>query len=531
MSMEAPLAEAPRQMPYSDDAEKGVLSCILQNPEELCDDAMSSDLHSQFYHPGNRDMLHHMLEFYQKDDKVLELVSFSQYLIDLAVMDKLGGPSVLAELLGFVPTPAHYPYYKGIIREKWLLRKMITVGESLKKRAHEYQENIIEALTMSESEMFELIDEAQASTLRSGGLEPASETLDRWTDHMEKVMKNRGRITGITTGINDVDRTLHGIDDAEGECLVLAARPGQGKTAAACSMIDSLIEQKIPTAYFPIEMGTNRTWDRIILGSKNIDTAKSITGMFSRDEIKQMTDYANTARNAPLYMDNSPAINTAELRHRVKAAKRKWGIRVLVVDYLGLVDPVTAEGKEQERLALKEVMKTLHYLKRKYSLAVILLVQLSRETDRAPGKAPVLADLSGSADIERYADHVIFIHRPAYYKPWVKLGEDGQQEWMETTKQLRGNGSKYWSDGEDYPDMDSTYATARQDYEEHSIWFVRKNRRGPTPDLWVRFQPRLTRFSSRTAALYSNDETKRQTNYESRPQPRLSKETDEDPFN
>jgi replicative DNA helicase len=413
---------------FSDDAEKGILACIFQNPEELCDDALSCGLEAQFYHAGNKSMLKHALEFYQKDDKVLEIISFSQYLIDIGEMAKLGGPSILPELLNFVPTPTHYPYYKGIVRDKWLLRKMAAVGQSLIARAYEYQERIIEALTLSESEMFELIDEAQSATLRVGGLESAGVTLDRWTDHANEVMKNKGRITGIQTGNNDLDRTLHGIDDKEGECLVLAARPGQGKTAAACSIIDTLIQDQVPTAYFPIEMGTNRTWDRIILGSQGIDTAKSITGMFSRDEIKKMMAYADAAKTAPIYMDNSPSLNTAELRHRVKAAKRKWGIRVLIVDYLGLVDPVTDEGKEQERLALKEVMRTVHYLKRKYSLAVILLVQLSRETDRAPGKAPVLADLAGSADIERYADHVVFIHRPAYFKHWAKLGDDGQEE-------------------------------------------------------------------------------------------------------
>lgn len=522
-----PMRDMNRVLPSSEEAEKAVLSCILQSPETLCDDALSTGLAEQFYNPAHRTLLEEMLAFYQKDDKILELVSFTQYLIDRGNMDKLGGPGFLSELLSPVFIPEQYPYYKSILRDKWLLRKMITVGSSLVTRAYEYQEKIMDALTLSEAEMFDLIDAAQASTLRGGGLEPASVTLKVWIDHIEQVIKNRGRITGICTGINDLDRTLHGIDDNEGECLVVAARPGMGKTAAACSFIDSFIKQRVPTAFFPIESGNNRSWDRIVLGSEGVDTSKSISGMFSRQEQKQIMQYAKDHNDAPFYMDNSPALNAAELRHRVKAAKRKWGIRVLVVDYLGLVKPVTERGLEQERLALAEVMDTLHYLKRKFKLAVILLVQLNRETDRTAGKPPVLADLAGSASIEAYADHVVFIHRPAYYKPWHRLDEDGQKKWKDDTSGLRRANPAFWSRGENYADLDAAEAVARQDYEEHALLYVRKNRRGPTPELWVRFQSELTRFSSRTAEVYSNNESKRQVGYESRPQPKLSAEMDE----
>lgn len=532
-----PLRDVGRAMPFSDDAEKGILSCLLQSPEDLCNEARARGLLGQFYHPAHRLLLEEILLLEERDDAVVDLVSFSQWLIDRGAMDKVGGPGFLAELLSFVPTAAHFPYYVGIVRDKWILRRSIQIGQNIISRAYEFEEDVMESLTKGEAEMFELIDLAQAAALRQGGLEPAGVTIDRWEEHTQQAMRNRGRITGVSTGINDLDRTLHGIDDAEGELLVLAARPGQGKTAAACSFLDHWLATGIRTAYFPIEMGTNRTWDRVILGAEGIDTSKSITGMFSREEMRRMTGYAQRARQADcLWMDNSPALNTAELRHRVKMAKRKHAIRVVMVDYLGLVQPVTDQGKEQERLALKECMETLHYLKRKYNLAIILLVQLSRETDRNMGKAPVLADLAGSADIERYADHVAFIHRPCYFLPWQKLKDDAREKWAAAVRPMRSANPNFWSRGERYAEWvapDGAFEDERelrQDYEEHALFYVRKNRRGPTPDLMVRFEPELTRFSSRTPALYTNNVDHRQAGYESKPYAGGAPAEEADPF-
>lgn len=540
-------------IPRSDDAEKGLLCCFLQTPD-LLDDAHSTIPPELFYNVAHR-LIYEELLVMNSGEVPIDTVTFIQHLIDRALLEKCGGPGFMGELTNFIPTAAHYPHYRSILRNQYLLRRIIQAGAEFQNLAMEHREAPREAMDKAEASLFQIIELADDFAARKAGLRAASETLDSWTDYMSEIIKNKGEITGIPTGLNDLDRTLHGLQDGEGELMVIAARPGMGKTALATTLLRNIaLDCRMPTAFFPIEMGTNRTWDRIILGSNDIDTSKANTGMFSREEYRRMMDFVSSTYDAPFYMNGEPSLSTAELRQQVKAAKKKHGIRCLVIDYLSLVSPVTKEGQEQERLAIKEVMQTCHYLKRHFKLAIILLVQAARDTDRNQGKPPVLADLAGSSEIERYADHIIFIHRPAYYTAWHHLKPKQRLEfWMHAAVQ-RAEHPELWSDGLLYADeysgsysaAKSTTATdetdpfgtdddtsstnpdeatkqlakkqgttidlakCREDWEQHALLYVRKNRRGPTPELWVRYMAQHTRFESRTPKLFSNNVGERQ---------------------
>jgi replicative DNA helicase len=512
--------------PYSHDAEQGVLSCFLQNPADLLADARSKLPPDAFYHPGHRVLYEEMLGFSINPARTLDLVTISQHLSDRQCMDKVGGPGYLAELLNFIAVPSQYPEYKGILIDKLLLRRIIAACQSGISRAHEYSEDITQQLSLTESEVFDVLHSAQTRGDFAQGPQPSQVYIPEWIESTEQAYRNRGKITGIRTGLNEIDLTLHGIDDSQGEVCIFAGRPGMGKTALAATVVDNLASSGVPGAVFSLEMSRKQLLDRIVVGGIGLDTSLCITGMFSRDDYQRIGVRAMEWQNYPVHINEGAVLTTADLRAQVQVLKRKHGIRWIVIDHLHLMKGVGKAAQDDERLRLVEVMETLQFIKKQFKIAIFLMVQLNRESDRKKaGEPPVLADLSGSAAIEQFADHVIFIHRPSYYKPWHLLNDEAKTVWIDGHNEQRERNPSLWSDGTRYEHgaMDGTTEKAaspgyaRQDYEEHALLYVRKNRRGPTPELSVRYTAHTTRFSSRQAKVFSNNAADRQVGYQNKP--------------
>jgi replicative DNA helicase len=515
-------------MPWDADAEKGVLSCFLHDPVNLLPRAAVElgDGGTAFYHPANQLLYQVMQEFSRTTDKPVEYIALTNYLRDSGQLDKVGGAGMLSELLNFVPTPTHYGYYVGILKGKQLLRRIINESVESVNKAYECHDvtKAAEVVSEAEARVFQVLSEAQASGEGSRTAVPAKQVGMDWMEHLQRIIDNRGKVLGLTTGLHDVDRTMHGIDDEEGEIFTIAARPGMGKTALGVTLAHHLatvatwedaegkVHTGIPGVIFSVEMSKNQLLNRMILGMAGIDTSKAHTGHFSRDDFKQMHAGLKKFRNAPLWICDASSFTTSDLRSQLQVLKRKHGIRWAMVDHLHLVKPVSEKAQKDERLGLVEVMETLQFCKKEFHLGIFLMVQMSRESDRNAGKEPVLADLQGSAAIEQFSDHVGFIHRPSVYKPWHKLSEEEQGVWQNGHDEQRRRNPDCWSDGSKYPNqgVNGTNDWARQDYEEHAVLVLRKNRRGPTPPLPVRFEPEYTRFSSRTPTLYSNHEADRQ---------------------
>lgn len=512
-------------LPCSDEAEKGLLSCLLQDPSlippcrslvmELDD---PSEQYGMFFHPCNRLMFTVLVEFSDKG-RPIDIVTLGQHFLDTNQMDLVGGSAVLAELYSFIPTPAHHDYYLGMLRDKMLLRRCIRACVNGVSRCREHHEDVGVPIGQVESDVFQVLQVSQSRPGHGNGCVSAKTVIFDWLDHIQRVVDNRGKILGLTTGLHELDLTLHGIDDKEGEIVTVAGRPGDGKTAFGVSVIEHMgIEQGIPGAVFSVEMSLNQYMDRQILGPLRIDVSKAHTGMFNnkdgREEIRIGERARRIAKLERLFFNGTPDLTTADLRSHVHVLKRKHDIRWIAVDHLHLVKAVSKAAQSDERLRLVEVMETLQFIKKQFRVAVFLFVQMSRESDRNIGKAPVLADLAGSGAIEWYSDHVIFIQRPERYKPWHKLSEEAQAEWLSGHDKQRMALPDCWSQGERYPEDPNGYA--RQDYEEHALLYVRKNRRGPTPELAVRYQREFTLFSSRRAKLYSNKAEERQVGYQSK---------------
>jgi replicative DNA helicase len=529
------------EMPRSDDAEAGVLSCFLQNPQDLLADAQASLPVDAFYHHGNRLIYEEMLRIHADARKSLDLVTFSQHLIDLGVMEKIGGPARLAELLGTVMTPAQYPFYKNILREKMQLRRIIAVCTKGIQECYEYQEDISALASRIEASFFEVVSAGVSGT--GGQLRTLREAALDWMTKMEEHQKNPMDIRGMQTGFADYDRTTQGIDCQRGEIHVFAGRPGMGKTAFGVALIDHLaVEQNIPGAIWSMEMSESQMLDRLILGRRGIDVNKGLSGRLSREESKIVADTVSNLVRDNVFINEASELTCADLRSQAQLLKRKHGIQWIMVDHVHLLNPATKLGSENERMQLIEAMKTLQFIK-KLGIGVILLVQMSQEADRKIGQLPVLADLPGSAAIGQFADTVSFLYRPFYYKPLEQVKVNEWKMWHARFNPHIENHPEMWADGsaqreaagafisglddDDKKNLGLTsyeLSVAMENYLEHTALILRKNRVGPTPELMLRFEPQFMRFSGRTPKLYSNNVKDRQPGYESKPQPSRQEE-------
>jgi replicative DNA helicase len=490
-------------MPWSREAEMGLLSCLLQNPTELLPSAQTKIPADAFYDVGHG-ILYSRLLAMQNANKPIDLPTVINALQDADELDKVCGASAVSDLFIYVPVATHWEYYVEIVLAKHRLRLVEATAVRIIERArtfgqHESDQDSRIVLQEAEAKMFDLLQAVSGETM--AGLQTSRQTIMQWADHMDLTIANRGKILGLTTGIHEIDNALHGLDDSQGEILVIAGRPGQGKTAAGISIESHFIDEGWPGLVISAEMSAIQWTTRLVLGGARIDTAKGITGYFSKGETETMNVRAAKISKATRLVNSDSYITSADLRTQAQIAKRKHGIRWMIVDHLTLIKPVTESGQEQERIGIKEVMEAVQWIKKELKVVVILLVQMNRESDRNVGKAPVMADLAGSAAIEQYADHIMFLYRPSYYVPWHRLQETHKEAWINEIEPRRQRNPDRWATTTPYDDEQGGFA--RLDYEQDAIIFVRKNRRGPTPEVHVRFEPEYTWYSTRLPCLNS----------------------------
>ena len=506
-SAEELLGSINRALPFSAEAEAAVLSSVMNDPSRM-PLAQGVLFPASFHNECYRIVWENLLKRYLASEP-LDPVLITDDLRKSEKLDLVGGPAAVTELFTFVPSAANFEQYLRVVQETHMRREVIRVCaqgvDSAQRWGTEGEDagRVVELVGQVENHIFSLVEKARTMGEAKEGAVPVMQGVKEWGEYLTRIQASRGKVLGVSTGVLELDSNLHGIDDTEGEIVIIAGRPGMGKTALAGSICNHLsINENVPGLVISAEMSSNQFYTRLILGGAGVDTSKIQTGHFSaQDKDAIQTQYAKLART-PLMVCASSAITTADLRAQVQHLKRTQGIRWLMVDHLHLIKSSNPKHNGDERMRLVETMETLQFLKKEYKLAIFLMVQMDRGKDREHGKPPVLADLAGSAAIEWYADHVIFIHRPPYYVPWVKLSDDAKQAWKDLVLPRRTRNAYQWSDGSRYTEDDGW---ARQDYEEDAILFIRKNRRGPTPEVHVRYESEFTRFSSRMPKLNSQD--------------------------
>lgn len=391
---------AQRIPPHDDEAEAAVLGSILIDKDAA---TLGSELikPEYFYQNINREIFEAMLELYE-ERKPIDIVTLTSQLKSRKSFEKIGGAAFITSLVNSVPTAANVEHYAEIIREKYVRRSLIHLASQMTEKAFSEDGETPEVLDTVEQDIFKISQER----IKQGFIH-IKHSLAESFDRLDQLHKDGGRFRGIETGFVDLDFLLSGLQPSN--LVVLAARPGQGKTAFVINIAQFItITSKHPVGVFSLEMSKEELVDRLLVSQSDIDAWRLKTGRLSEDDFDKLSTAMGELAEAPIYIDDTPGISIAEIRTKARRLQVETGLKLLIVDYLQLVNPGKRfENRVQE---VSYVSQNLKNLARELKIPVIAVSQLSRAVEHRGERKPQLADLRESGAIEQDADVVMFLY-------------------------------------------------------------------------------------------------------------------------
>jgi len=356
----------------------------------------------QFYKEAHCEIYKAILDLYEKREPV-DLVTLTAQLKKRGVFDKVGGAAYLAQLASAVPTSAHITQYAQIVRDHFIKRSLIAQSAKITEAAFDETGDIRSILDETEQAVFSLSQEH----LRQNFI-PLKDALAESFDRLDELHKKAGGLRGVPTGFWDLDGKLAGMQDSN--LLILASRPGQGKTSLALNIAAHVaVGEGLPVGIFSLEMSKEELVDRLLVSQSEIDAWKLKTGRLDDEDFDRLQEAMGVLADAPLFIDDTPAANILEMRTKARRLQVEHGLSFLIVDYLQLIISRNRENRVQE---VSEISQNLKNLARELKIPVLACSQLSRAVEQRGIKKPQLADLRESGAIEQDADVVMFIWRP-----------------------------------------------------------------------------------------------------------------------
>ncbi len=410
-----------RTPPSSLDAEQGVLGSLLLQPE-LCDEVALVLRAGDFYSDPNQKLYEHLLEMHNQGCRV-DVTLLVERLKSAGDLERIGGVAQIAELFENVPTAANAAYYAQIVQNKATLRALIRTTTEILRDAYDESLDPRELLNRAEEKIFGILD-----SQRSGQLESINEVLQAAFDRIDARMNRDQPIAGVATGYLDFDNLTGGLH--ESELTILAARPSMGKTALATNIADYVaIESSLPTMFVSLEMSSLELADRMLSARARVNGHRIRKGTISSHDLTQLVRVSTEMSKAPLFIDDSPSRTMTEIAANARRLKRNEGLRLVVIDYLQLIEPDNPRDPRQEQVA--RIARRLKGLARELKVPVLCLAQLNRQAEVTKDNRPRLSHLRESGAIEQDADVVVFVHREEYYhspKDNEETGLEGQAD-------------------------------------------------------------------------------------------------------
>jgi replicative DNA helicase len=386
--------------PHNEEAEQSVLGAILIDKDAI---SLVSEMISpkDFYNDINGIIFDAMLSLYE-ERKPIDAITLTRELKNTKGGDKVES-SYLSELVNIVPTAANIEQYAEIIKETATKRNLITVGTQIAENSFKDDAQIGELLDKAESSIFAI---SQGHNIR--GFIPIKDSLAESFDRIDELHKKGIGYRGIQTGFTDLDNVLSGMQPSN--LLILAARPGQGKTAMVVNMAQYIaIEQKNPVGIFSLEMSQEELVDRLLVGQADVDAWRLKTGKLSESDFTKLSTAMGELADAPIFIDDTPGITISEMRTKARRLQLEQGIKLLIVDYLQLADPGRRYDNRVQEVSI--ISQGLKNLARELKIPVLAVSQLSRAVEHRGERKPQLADLRESGAIEQDADVVMFLYR------------------------------------------------------------------------------------------------------------------------
>ncbi|QQG43223.1 MAG: replicative DNA helicase [Candidatus Daviesbacteria bacterium] len=338
----------------------------------------------------------------------IDLITVTEQLKKNNTFDKAGGSSYLSTLINMVPTSAHIEQYAKIIKEHSIRRSLISQATRLIEQSFAEGGPVEELLEAAEAGIFSLSQDNVKRDFR-----PIKDALAESFDRLDELQKNSGKLRGVPTGFRDLDSRLAGMQDSN--LIILASRPGQGKTSFALNIAQYVaVTAKLPVGIFSLEMSQEELVDRLLVGQADIDAWKLKTGRLDDRDYERLSLAMGELAEAPLYIDDTPGISISEIRTKARRLQIENGLKLLIVDYLQLIQGRNLDNRVQ---IVSEISQQLKNIARELKVPVLAISQLNRSVEARGTRKPQLADLRESGAIEQDADVVMFIYRDDLEKP------------------------------------------------------------------------------------------------------------------
>ena len=391
----------PKVPPHDDGAEQSVLGAILLDKDAMVD-VVEFMRPNYFYKDAHAVIFGAMMALYEAHEPI-DVVSVTSQLKGEGNLKKVGGTLYVSDLLNVVPTSAHAQRYGRIIAENYIKRQLINVGASITELAFKEEGKASEIVDSAEQQIFAISQQAIKRDFI-----PIKDALASSFDRLDELHKRAGGLRGVPTGFPDLDFRLAGMQDAN--LLILAARPGTGKTAMILNISQfTAVHEKIPVGIFSLEMSKEELVDRLLVSQADIDAWKLKTGKLTDDDFARLSEAMGELAEAPIYIDDTPGLNIIEMRTKARRLQVEHGVRLIVVDYLQLADSGRRFDNRVQEVSI--ISQSLKNLARELRLPVLACSQLSRAVEARGTKVPELSDLRESGSIEQDADVVMFLYR------------------------------------------------------------------------------------------------------------------------
>jgi replicative DNA helicase len=346
-------------------------------------------------------------DFYRKDHRLI----FAAIALDnRSELESAGGLEYLASLANETPGAANARSYAKILRERSMLRALITAGNEISGAAFSSDgRTAAEIVDEAESLVFEI---AESGSRGRSGFKALKQILPEAVDRIDVLHQSDGDITGISSGYNEFDKLTAGLQG--GDLIIVAGRPSMGKTTFAVNVAENAaIGAKVPTAIFSMEMPSQQLAFRMISSLGRVDQTHLRTGKFPDEDWSRINTAVQLMSEAPIFIDDTPGLSPTEIRARARRLQREHGLGLIVIDYLQLM--AVPGSKENRATEISEISRSLKALAKELSVPVIALSQLNRSVEQRTDKRPVMSDLRESGAIEQDADLIIFIYREEVY--------------------------------------------------------------------------------------------------------------------
>ncbi|MBQ0017465.1 MAG: replicative DNA helicase [Clostridiales bacterium] len=394
-----------RQMPYSIETEQAVLGSMLIS-DNAASYVCSSFSIDAFYSLSHKKIYEKMLEIYRKN-RPIDYVTLVSELEKAGELEEVGGVEYLTTLTNIVPTAANYTHYCEILKRDLVLRELITAGEKIVQMAYE-SDDMVSALKFAEKEIFEIGDKQSFSNL-----EQISDSVKQVLDKFEVISRDKDAMKGLKTGLYALDKLTNGLQ--KGDLILLAARPGVGKTSLAMNIVNNAaLQSNAKVAIFSLEMPKVQLAQRSLCSHAFVSMEKALKGELSSEDWAALWQANKDFSEAGIYVDDSSLNTPMDILSKCRKLKREKGLDLVMIDYLQLMSG-TSKSTDNRQQEISEMTRSLKIAAKELNVPILLLSQLSRAVEARTDHRPMLSDLRESGAIEQDADIVMFIYNPDNY--------------------------------------------------------------------------------------------------------------------